>query len=860
MERKSRRKDYFETSHLTILFCYSIFSVILIGESLLLGWEGWAIILVAVGMLLSWALHIRQVLSATQRTWVYASLMMATAFFYGTHVTSTYDLGLVMSVVVLIFVSTGIPGLITMCQGTYYLAMSYDIYQMYRMGETFDALIITRTALHFIVITLVGYIGRWIIRKWILIMNRSEEEKEALADTAERLNDFLANISHEIRTPINAVIGLTGVSIEKVKDEDVRADLGAVLEAGKRVGDQISDILDYSEIDMDSLAVNEENYMLSSLLNDLVAELDAFEDRGLELVIDVDPRVPSVMATDVTKLKKILKHLINNGLKYTKEGGVYVHIGSEKRSYGVNLMIEVRDTGIGMSSAEMERVFDRFYQSDSGRTRSTSGLGLGLSIVNGFTRSLNGFLVVDSEEGKGTTVRVSLPQKVVDSNFCMTLDNHDQLSLGAYLHFEKYPNPEVREYYNAMVRDLVIGMRVQMQRADNMDAFKKLAKGTHFTHVFVGKEEYEEDPVFMDRLAKETLVAVICDGGFVVPKGSNIRTIRKPFYCFPVISVLNTTVDTEIEEEGRLCAKNVRALVVDDEPMNHTVARGIFSRYGMIVTSVDSGPEAIDYIKTNETDIIFMDHMMPGMDGVEAMKRIRSELSREHRDVPIVALTANAVSTAKQMFLSEGFDGFVAKPIEIMELERVLKMVLPKSMITYEICEETPVDTVRSKPEPAGETTPEDPYAALKDVGIDADTGLHYSQNDAGFYKELLEQYVSDAPKKSEDAQTFFDRKDFKNYEVLVHAIKSTSKMIGATHISEEALKLEKAAEAQDEETITRMHADVMEEYHAVVSAVGEYLGIGAPASSGDDDEILEFGAQDEDEILEFGPEGGEEA
>ena len=896
MEQQKREKDYFETPHLIILGCYTVFAILLIGESLLLKWEAWALVLIALSIVLCWVMHVRQILSDYARIWVYVLLMMASTFFYGTHVTSTYDLGLLMTAQILIFVSTGMPGLVTLGQCTYYLAMLYDMVLMYRMGERFDRLVITRTLLHLVIMTVVCLIARGIIRQWIGIMNKSEEEKQEMSETAERLNDFLANISHEIRTPVNAVIGLTRICIGKTGDEEVKKDLMSVMEAGQKIGDQISDILDYSEVDMGSLAVNEEDYMITSLLHDIVTEISPLKRQDLELVIDVDPRIPSTMRSDVTKLKKIIRHLIDNALKYTEEGGVYVHFTPEERDYGINLLIEVTDTGIGMSNEEMERVFERFYQADSGRSRAANGLGLGLSIVNGFTRSLNGFLKIDSEPQVGTTVRVSIPQKVVGNEYCMSIQDPGRLSLGAYLHLEKYNNPHVREFYNSMVKDLVLGLKVKMLRADNMANFKKLAQGTNFTHVFVGKQEYEEDPEFMNELAKTVMVAVVCDSSFEIPENSGIRLMRKPFYCVPVISFVNTNRSDQEETKGRLYTRGVRALVVDDEHMNLLVARQIFSGYGMEVSTVPSGAEAIRYVRNHEVDLVFMDHMMPGMDGVEAMKRIRAVYAKEKREVPIVALTANTVSTANEMFLREGFDAFLAKPIVITELERVLKKVLPKSQISveYQNTEESVADraslketetvnvssenrdTVSEKDvsryeenaeaaktpgSPAysagGETSWAEKLAQLQSLGIDTGTGLLYSANDEGFYQELLLQYAEEAPGKIRKAGKNFDNKDYKNYEILVHAVKSTSKMIGATGLSEAAYILEKAAKAKDGETIRKGHGSAMEEYKRIADGILLIFGKKAGGDETDsENEILEFvpGEDSDGEILEFVP------
>ena len=904
MEQQNPKRDYFHSNHFIILGCYTVFAILLIAESLLLKWEMWALILIASSVVLCWVIHIRRPIPGYARVWIYAFLMMMSTFFYGTHVSSTFDLGLLMTVLILIFISTGIPGLITLCQCTYYLAMLYDLITMYLEGEKFDSLIITRILLHFIIMTVICFLARKIISQWVSIMDKSEEEKQAMQETTERLNDFLANISHEIRTPVNAVIGLSRICADKVEDEDVKKDLLSVMEAGQKIGDQIGDILDYSEIDMNSLAVNEEDYMITSLLHDVIAEITPLKRPDLELVIDVDPHIPSTMRSDVTKLKKIFRHLIDNALKYTEEGGVYVHITPEERDYGINLLLEVTDTGIGMSRAELEMVFERFYQADSGKTRSANGLGLGLSIANGFIRSLNGFLTIESEPKNGTTVRVSIPQMVVGTDYCMSIRSPERLCLGAFLRFEKFENPHVREFYNAMVKDLVLGLGVKMQRVNNMDDFKQLAKTSSFTHVFIGKQEYLENQEFMNSLAEKAMVAVICDDAFRIPDGSEIHLMRKPFYCVPVISFVNTDKSEQGKTKGKLFARGVRTLVVDDERMNLLVARQIFSGYGMEVDTVFSGPEAIDYVRNHETDLIFMDHMMPGMDGVEAMKRIRAIFGKDKKDVPVVALTANAVSTANEMFLREGFDAFLAKPIVITELERVLKKVLPKSRLTVEVPAADKKEAsaalrneeitgpegskgaagsgkrTSEPPEKADgkkgtermekssgitgtsgtETSPDDKMGALKALGIDTKSGLLYCQNDMEFYQELLLQYAGEAAGKMKAANRNFKDGDLKNYEILVHALKSTSKMIGAAELSEAAYKLEKAAKDGDEETIRDGHDSAMTEYKRLADGILKIFGKqpeAAEAKTGDEDEIAEFSPETEtdDGILEFLPE-----
>ncbi|MCR5701019.1 MAG: response regulator [Lachnospiraceae bacterium] len=852
MKKVEERNELFQTSQMTILLSYTIFSGILTVESILLGWEMWAVLLILMGVGVSWFIHIQQRFNEKYRVWIYSIFIMFTFFFYGSHPTSVFDTVAVMSIVLILFTMTGIRSLITFLQILYYITFAYGIVSMWRAGEKFDSLVITRAILHIAAITTISWISRTIITKWVQVLDHSRDEIDQLTYATQRLNDFLANVSHEIRTPINAIMGLTGICIDNEQDQEKLTNLISVRNAGRRVAEQISDILDYSEIDSNKLANNYEDYELSSVLNDLVTEIRPYKPEHIELVIDVDPAIPCIMNTDINKLKKILHHLIMNGLKYTSEGGVYARISVEKQEYGVNLMLEVTDTGIGMDEEETERIMDGFYQADSGRTRHAGGLGLGLSITSGFVASLGGFMMVMSKPGAGTTVRVSIPQKVVDPRSCMSLNNREEKCIGAFLNFEKYKNPNVREYYNAMVGHIVVGLGVQMHRVDNAANLKKLTSSVKLTHLFVGDEEYLSASAELERLAKEMVVVVVADGNFKLPRGSRVKIMEKPFYCFPVVSVLNTDyTDSDTNEDVMYC-NGIRALVVDDEPMNLSVAKSIFKRYGMVVSTAASGQDSIDMCHENEYDIVFMDHMMPGMDGVEAMKHIRSIRSKENKDLPIVALTANAVSSAKEMFLSVGFDGFVSKPVERQELERVLKKVLPKSAITYEKAEVVQESFTSSEEnaEPEHELSA---YEKLNNFGIDTLLGLEYCQNDDELYETLLRQFVEEYPGKQNKIEEYYNAKDFKNYEIYVHALKTTAKMLGNMQLSEQAKDLEFAAKKEQATYIEGHHNALMSSYKSTMQHIADIYDIqpvDKPAESSS--------ADSEDEVLIFAPEKNE--
>ena len=882
MEKNRDSDDLLKSAQAVVLIGYSIFTAMHIIITFLLGWEKWVLIPILAGLLASWAIHVTQSFSYKQRLYLTAAFMMCTYFVYGIHTTSTFDLAVVMASIMMLFIMTRVKQVITICQVTYYFTMTWDLVTLGMAGVHFGVLEICRILMNYSVITMIAGFVRMIMNRWNQVMEASDSEIEKLTDAAKRLNDFLANVSHEIRTPVNAVIGLSGICIEKEKNDEIKEDLLAIRSAGRRVAEQIGDILDFSEMDKGNLVANCEDYLITSVVNDLIPEFREMKKEGTELVINLDPRVPAVMHTDVVKLKKIIKALVANGLKFTEQGGVYLELSAEPQAYGVNLKITVADTGIGMSEEEIERVYDRFYQTDSGITRNSGGLGLGLGIVSGFVSLLGGFMVIESKIDKGTTVRVSLPQRVISNAACMSLTKPKESTICTLMNFDRYKNAMVREFYELELKTLMSGLGAELYKAENAAALEKITDNMELKLLIVGEEEYRKNREQIERLARCIQVALVTEPGYECQGRSFVRVVEKPFYCLPLVVMLNSD-DTENDHEGeRMYTEGVRALIVDDERMNLVVAKSILERYKMQVLTAASGPDAIDLCRETNFDLIFMDHMMSGMDGVEAMKRIRSDVKGKNRDIPMIALTANAMSSAKQMFMDEGFDGFVSKPIELVELERVIKRLLPKDAITYgnekeeagaenkkakaaetnpsrtaeEVMEFAPAedtgDVIEFAPaEDAGdamEFAPTDVESdvfefapaedtktgaqtidavikRLTDEGIDAQTAMSFCADDAELYAKILFDFALKMNERVEKLEQFFDTKDIKNYEINIHATKSTLRMVGVQPLSEKALALEEAARREDAGFIKENHGQMMESLKALAEQIIRIAG-----------------------------------
>ena len=808
--------------HLVIIMVYSFMALVLSAETVLMGWELWTIPALITSVIAVWWVYVKQALTAKARLYIYLIMMLIALFYYGIHATSLFDVPLFLLMAMMLFVLVDENFIIYFFYVDYVLIIGWHILVTKAIStEAFTALEWSRLVMNFAVIVIAGLVFRYTIHSRKRDRQNYLEVIGIMEETNKRSEDFLTNVSHELRTPINAVTGMTAVMQEEEEDENKRRNLSSVQRAGRRLSDQIGDILDYTEIDTGRLQISRSNYMISSLVYDLAAELDfMWHDSPCELVMNIDPGLPAGLIGDPAKISKIIRHLADNALKFTKEGGVYVKVYGMKRDYGINLCIQVKDTGIGISRQQLEHLTDNFYQADAGRARRVGGIGLGLAVVQGLVMNMDGFMHIESEEGVGTTVHVSIPQGISDPEPCMSIDHADELCVGCFLYPDRYTVPTVRDYYNEMIRALGDGLNVKVHYCISVEELRKVMSRYKLTHLFVGRPEFEECRNFLAGYDKSLLVAVSA-GREDEPVGDkSVKLLKKPVTVFSILQILNERDIFKTKEESKPYLPGIRALVVDDDGMNLIVARGILGMYGMSVDTAGGGAEAIDMCGNNEYDIIFMDHMMPEMDGIEAAQKIRQILRSEYR-TKIVALTANAVSGAREMFLSEGFDEFLAKPIEPLILERILRKLLPVTAFAQRPGEEPDkteaaekkmsdvyeIKTGIGKPEKPKEEVKEKSIAdKLKDAGFDTEQALVYCGNDESFYTDMLRTFVSEAPDKKSNLQKFDDADDIENYRIAVHALKSGSRTIGAMQLSEQARALEEASKNGDTDYIKSNH------------------------------------------------------
>ena len=505
-------------------------------------------------------------------------------------------------------------------------------------------------------------------------------------------SDFLANMSHEIRTPMNAIMGMCELVLnEKNLSEEVRDNCNNIHLSGRNLLGIINDLLDFSKIESGKMDLICDSYQVSSMLNDIINMAMARKgNKAIELMVDCDPRIPEQLYGDEIRIRQVIINLLTNAIKFTHEGGVLFQIRSRKESYGVNLIFTIRDSGIGIKEENMDKIFQSFSQVDTKKNRSIEGTGHGVAISNQILRKMGVLINVTSKYGEGTEFTVVIPQKVVEEKPMIEVQRAGNQNCLCYIRIDKFTHPFVKETYRELMKHIGENLGIRYCICPTLAETKKeLASGSDYGHLFLGREEYRASKKFFDRLSQQIHITVVQERMDYEPLAKNMRNVYKPFYVLSIGNVINGerlsfNPGNKETSEKRFTAPGAKILVVDDNAMNLKVAIGLLKPYHMTIMTAESGPQAIEMVKSKEYHIVFMDHMMPGMDGVEALHIIREFSEDYFKELPVVALTANAISGAREMFLSEGFQDFVTKPIEMKAMERTLRQWLPEELICKE--------------------------------------------------------------------------------------------------------------------------------------------------------------------------------
>lgn len=537
-----------------------------------------------------------------------------------------------------------------------------------------------------------------------------EARQDAIAANASK-GRFLAHMSHEIRTPINAVLGMDTMILRETKDMQIKEYALDIQNAGQNLLALINDILDFSKIESGKLEIIHVEYDFSSLIHDISNMIKTkAEAKKLTLEIHVDEALPSKLLGDDVRIRQVLVNLLNNAVKYTKEGSVSLSITGRVEGRRVFFDFSVEDTGIGIKEEDIEKLFREFERIEEKRNRNIEGTGLGINITTQILQLMGSKLEVESVYGKGSRFFFTLEQQIVDST----------------------------------------------------------------------------------------------------PIGNLEQRIREQ--------------SAEYEYMAAFTAPEARILVVDDNLTNLKVFVNLLKCTKVNVDVADSGKTCLELVVANSYDLIFLDHMMPEMDGVETLHKMKAMDDNKCMHTPVVALTANAITGAKEMYLREGFDAFLPKPINPDKLEQMILRLLPRHLLKFdaedmEVTEEVVVRQVDME---------ETEFPMID--GIDWSYGLMHLPD-----KELLMDTVTDFY-KSLNAEAdclnefYYESKTnddvLAQYRIKVHTMKSSANLIGAIALGGMAKVLENAARDGKREIIDAMHDIFIADWRSYREKLKEYLAL----------------------------------
>ena len=664
-----------------------------------------------------------------------------------------------------------------------------------------------------------------------LIIRREDIVREKLiaslnhAEQAEHAkSDFLANMSHEIRTPMNAIIGLTELILkDNTLSENSKLYSKQIQNSGRNLLSIVNDILDFSKIDSGKLEIVESEFDISATINDVInTTVTRMQEKPIELVVHVNPDIPKILVGDEIRIKQVMINLLTNAVKYTKKGVIILDVSHTVRKYGINLVVSVKDSGIGISKKNMEKLFTSFQQLDTKKNRAVEGTGLGLVISKNFIAAMGGFINVKSQEGVGSEFQFVLPLKVQDSRPFIRIKDAEKITVAYFIEIEKFSDENVRKAYKDFLTNIGESIHIRYYMCRSFEELKKRLDLGKITHCFIGRYEYLDHEEYYRKMSVTTDIIIVQDRAGAIDVPSNMRCLFKPIYEIPVASIFNKedSVVDALEANvfvNSFIAPKAKALLVDDNLINLQVLSGLIMPYEMEISMVTNAKDAIKEVETETYDIVFMDHMMPDMDGMEATAIIRDKDGDYYKNLPIIALTANAVNGAREMYLANGFNGYVSKPMDMSSLERALKANLPDDKIELTDAEYIENDISVRDTEEAHVVSGADTDS------IDINVGVSYI-GDWNNYLSILAKYVEISEEKKAAYNRLFNEKKWKEYIIEVHALKSSSMTIGAVKLAEMARKLEVLGRAGDISYIMTNHFRMVAMYDAVIYNANKIL------------------------------------
>jgi signal transduction histidine kinase/CheY-like chemotaxis protein/HPt (histidine-containing phosphotransfer) domain-containing protein len=645
-----------------------------------------------------------------------------------------------------------------------------------------------------LILSLLGLIFMSVLSFFLIRLNmqrrRSDEENKSKSS-------FLARMSHEIRTPMNSILGMAELIMRKEISMEIREYISIISQAGHTLLTIINDILDFSKITSGKFRIESRSYRLSSLINDIVNIIRMrIMEKSVDFVVNVDSNIPAQLFGDDVRVRQILINLLNNAVKYTSKGYILLDI---RKGVMINnrlsLIMSITDTGIGIKEENLKYLFSDFTRLEVSGNQGVEGTGLGLAITDMLCRAMDGTVTVTSEYGRGSTFTATIVQFFKDDKKLARINRSEGKRV---LLFEERPH-----YQRSLVQTFT-NLGVASACSPSLKEFTAELTKNNFDYAFVSSLHAMDCIHILGKHDSPIQLVIMTELGDVSIFRA-VSSIMMPAYSVSIANVLNGTPDEEyiqyLQPRFDFTAPAASVLIVDDISSNLRVAKELMAPYRMDVQTCQSGVEAVSMVRQRRFDIIFMDHMMPGMDGLEAAAAIRvwekenaPEQPKETpgkfpQETPIVALTANAISGQQEMFLQKGLNDFIAKPIEVKQLNAVLERWIP---------EEKKIRTPAAETGNTGETAVELPHIP----GIDTCMGLRNVNGSVNVYLDILAEFCQNMEdiqvrmgnaRETGDAGLFADS---------LHALKGAARGVGALDLGNFAEETENAALRGDKRII----------------------------------------------------------